>query len=43
MANYSKYMSTLGQTANVNSSGKDSGLADYVKNHKDSNIGWDVI
>ena len=43
MANYSKYMSTLGQTANVNSSGKDSGLAEYVKNHKDSNIGWDVI
>lgn len=43
MANYNKYKTTHGQTADIKSSGKDSGLAEYVKNHKDMNIGWDVI
>ena len=43
MANYDKYKQTHGETADIKSSGKDSGLAEYVKNHKDMNIGWDVI
>lgn len=43
MANYSKYKSSHGEEANIKSSGKDSGLAEYVKNHKDANIGWDII
>jgi isopentenyl diphosphate isomerase/L-lactate dehydrogenase-like FMN-dependent dehydrogenase len=40
MANYDKYQ---GETADIKSSGKDSGLAEYVKKHKDMNIGWEVI
>lgn len=43
MANYNKYKSSHGEEANIKSSGKDSGLAEYVKNHKDANIGWDII
>ena len=43
MANYDKYQTTYGESANIKSSGKDSGLAEYVKNHKDMNIGWEVI
>lgn len=43
MANYAKYQSTHGQNADIKSSGKDSGLAEYVKNHKDANIGWEII
>jgi (S)-2-hydroxy-acid oxidase len=43
MANYSKYLNTHGAQADIKSSGQDSGLAEYVKNHKDANIGWDVI
>jgi (S)-2-hydroxy-acid oxidase len=27
----------------VKSSGKDSGLAEYVKNHKDNNFSWEMI
>jgi (S)-2-hydroxy-acid oxidase len=40
LANYNKYNTTA---ADIKSSGKDSGLAEYVKNHKDMNIGWEVI
>jgi (S)-2-hydroxy-acid oxidase len=40
MANYKKYS---GEASHIKSSGKDSGLAEYTKNHKDSNIGWEVI
>ena len=43
MANYAKYSNTHGEEAKIKSSGKDSGLAEYVKNHKDMNIGWEVI
>lgn len=43
MANYNKYQQTHGEEANIKSSGRDSGLAEYVKNHKDANIGWEVI
>jgi len=43
MANYNKYQKSHGEEANIKSSGKDSGLAEYVKNHKDANIGWEVI
>ena len=43
MANYDKYSNTHGEEATLKSSGKDSGLAEYVKNHKDMNIGWEVI
>lgn len=43
MANYSKYQKSHGETSDIKSSGKDSGLAEYVKNHKDANIGWDII
>jgi hypothetical protein len=35
MANYDKYKNTHGQNADVKSSGKDSGLAEFVKNHKE--------
>lgn len=40
MANYDKYS---GYNNNIKSSGKDSGLAEYVRNHKDPNIGWEII
>lgn len=43
MANYSKYSKSHGEEANIKSSGKDSGLAEYVNNHKDNKIGWEVI
>ena len=43
MANYNKYMQSHGEQSNIKSSGKDSGLAEYVKNHKDMNIGWEII
>ena len=43
MANYDKYKNTHGQNADVKSSGKDSGLAEFVKNHKEQNIGWEII
>jgi len=43
MANYDKYQNSHGEQANIKSSGKDSGLAEYVKNHKDMNVGWEVI
>lgn len=43
MANYDKYSNSHGEQANIKSSGRDSGLAEYVKNHKDMNIGWEVI
>lgn len=42
LANYDKYKQSHGQV-DVKSSGRDSGLAEYVKNHKDANIGWEVI
>jgi len=42
MAIYDKYLGK-GQESNVKSSGKDSGLSEYVKNHKDTNIGWEII
>lgn len=35
MANYQAYNKTFGQNADIKSSGKDSGLAEYVRNHKD--------
>lgn len=43
LANYNKYNKSHGESADIKSSGKDSGLAEYVKNHKDMNIGWEVI
>jgi len=43
MANYGKYSQTHGENADIKSSGKDSGLAEYVKNHKDQNKGWEII
>lgn len=43
MANYTKYNQTHGQNTDIKSSGKDSGLAEYVRNHKDQNIGWEII
>ncbi|CDW90415.1 hydroxyacid oxidase 1 [Stylonychia lemnae] len=43
MANYNKYNKTHGQNQDIKSSGKDSGLSEYVKNHKDQNIGWEII
>lgn len=39
LANFTKYK----VTSEVKSSGQDSGLAEYVRDHKDSNIGWEVI
>ena len=43
LANYAKYQKSHGEESNLKSSGKDSALAEYVKNHKDANLGWDVI
>lgn len=42
MANYIKYFTT-GYETNVKSSGKDSGLSEYTKHHKNNEIGWEVI
>ena len=43
LANYAKYQKSHGEESNLKSSGKDSALAEYVKNHKDANLGWEVI
>lgn len=42
LANLTKYESS-GETNTLKASGNSSGLAAYVKAHKDNEIGWDII
>jgi hypothetical protein len=41
LANYEKYKGQ--EETNLKTSGKDSGLAEYVKHHKDNFLGWEII